>query len=72
VRGALRIARGPQISQGEVLPPTIGGWQRFVTLAPASGIKFAEIEEAGAYWWDRKIPRNLLSASRDDTAVAAK
>ena len=57
-----RVGRGLQIAQGEVLPPTVVGWRRFLDLAPASELIFGELDEAATYWWDRKIPRNLLSA----------
>jgi hypothetical protein len=55
-----------------VIPPTLAGWRDFLALAPASGLKFGELEQAGLYWWDRRIPRTLLSAARDDSAQAAK
>jgi superfamily II DNA or RNA helicase len=61
VREQLRVGRGVQVGQGEVLPPTLAGWRRFLALAPASGLKFGELEEVTAYWWDRKLPRDLLS-----------
>jgi superfamily II DNA or RNA helicase len=61
VRGALRVGRGVQLGQGAVLPPTLAGWRRFLALAPASGLRFGEIEEMALYWWDRKLPRDLLS-----------
>jgi hypothetical protein len=59
--GQLRVGRGVQIGQGEVLPPTRAGWRRFLGLAPTAGLKFGELEEVAAYWWDRKLPRDLLS-----------
>jgi superfamily II DNA or RNA helicase len=63
VRGALRVLRGVQIGGADVvvLPPTLAGWREFLALAPASGMRFGEIEEAGVYWWERKIPRDILS-----------
>jgi hypothetical protein len=36
-------------------------------------MKFGEIEEAGVYWWDRKIPRLRLEEppdARDEPAEA--
>ncbi len=73
VRGTLKIARGAALASPEVsvLPPTLSGWRHFLELAPASGLKFGELDQAAAYWWDRRIPRTLLSASRED-AMAAK
>ena len=73
LRGELRIARGIQVGQAEafVLPPTLAGWRQFLDLAPTSGLKFSELEQTGLYWWDRRIPRNLLSATRDAEAEAA-
>ena len=55
-----------------VVPPTLAGWRQFLDLAPASGLRFGELEEAAVYWWDRKIPRTLLSAGREIDAAAAK
>ena len=74
VRGALRVLRGVQLNQAEVfvLPPTLAGWRQFLDLASASGLKFGELEEAAIYWWDRKIPRNLLSSARENEPIAAK
>lgn len=67
----LRVLRGVQIAQTDVvvLPPTLAGWRQFLDLAAASGLKFSELDEAGAYWWDRKIPRDLLSSARDAKAA---
>lgn len=72
-RGELRVAKGIQIGQPDVfvIPPTLAGWRQFLDLAPASGLKFGELEETGIYWWDRKIPRTLLSAAREGQAEAA-
>jgi hypothetical protein len=55
-----------------VIPPTRAGWRDFLALAPASDLKFRELEQAGLYWWDRRIPRTLLSAARESDAAAAK
>lgn len=73
LRGELRVGRGIQIGQPDafVLPPTVAGWRQFLEMAPGSGLKFGEIEQAGVYWWDRKIPRTLLSAAREGEAEAA-
>ena len=74
VRGVLRVLRGVQLNQAEVfvLPPTLAGWRQFLDLSSASGLKFGELEEAAIYWWDRKIPRNLLSSARENEPIAAK
>ncbi len=64
VDGKLTVARGPGLATGDVLPPTAAGWRSFLDLAPASGLKFGELEVAGDYWWGRKIPRDLLSSAR--------
>lgn len=53
------------IRGGTLLPPTRDGWHTFLRLAPASGLKFGDLEAIGSDWWDRKIPRNLLSAGRE-------
>jgi hypothetical protein len=58
------VVRGVQIGGADVvvLPPTLAGWREFLALAPASGMKFTEIEEAGVYWWERRILRNLMTS----------
>ncbi|MBL8971680.1 MAG: hypothetical protein JNK56_13905, partial [Myxococcales bacterium] len=43
-------------------PPSTTGWQRYLELAPKSGLKFTALKDAGEEWWERKIPTNLLSA----------
>jgi hypothetical protein len=48
---------------GELLPPSATGWQRYLELAPTSGLKFTALKEVGEDWWARKVPQNLLSAS---------
>jgi len=72
--GKLAILRGASLSGADVvvLPPTLAGWHDFLAMAPASGLKFGELEQAGLYWWNRRIPRNLLSAAREADAIAAK
>jgi len=69
IDGGLRVASGSHLRGAFVIPPTLEGWKQFLELAPASGLKFGDLAQAGEYWWDRKIPRDLLSAGR---ALAAK
>ena len=64
IDGALRVASGAHLRGAVVLEPTLAGWQHFIELAPDSGLKFTELAQAGEYWWDRKIPRDLLAAAR--------
>ena len=64
IDGALHVASGAHLRGAFVLPPTLAGWKQFLDLAPDSGLKFGELAQAGEYWWDRKIPRDLLSAAR--------
>ena len=72
--GVLEVRRGRSIAAPDatVIPPTRAGWLDFLALAPASDLKFREVEQAGLYWWDRRIPRTLLSAAREPDAAAAK
>lgn len=72
--GGLAILQGAALRGSDVvvLPPTLAGWRDFLAMAPASGLKFGELEQAGLYWWDRRIPRTLLSAAREGDALAAK
>lgn len=69
VGGTLRIASGAQLRTDYVIPPTLAGWQLFLQRALDSGLKFGELAASGEYWWDRKIPRDLLVTTQ---AVAAK
>ena len=62
--GVLQVAGGDGLRRGEVLPPSEAGWRRFLELAPGSDLKWSELAETGEYWWDRKVPRDLLSAAR--------
>jgi len=63
IEGRLHVASGRRLLEGFVLPPTLAGWRQFLDLAPDAGLKFTELAQAGTYWWDRKIPRDLLSAA---------
>jgi len=56
----LALASGDDIRGGKILLPTRAGWQRFLELAPASGVKFTPLKDMGLAWWDRKIPPDLL------------
>jgi hypothetical protein len=67
VDGALTLARGTKLRGGELLAPTLTGWQRYVELAPASGLKFGELREVGMEFWARKFPRGRLGAASAET-----
>lgn len=45
----------------EVLPFTEAGYQRLLTTAQASELKWTEVEAIAQWWWNRSIPRNLLT-----------
>jgi len=68
--GRLAVANGTQLRHGAMLPPTRAGWREFLTLAPAAGLKFTEIEDCGLYWWERRIPRDLLSKAKREAEAA--
>jgi hypothetical protein len=72
VGGRLEVVSGAGLRRGAVLPPTRAGWREFLNLAPASGIKFTEIEECGLYWWEKRIPRDLLSAAKKDAEASGR
>ena len=69
IDGGLHVAAGSHLRGAFVIPPTRAGWKQFLELAPASGRKFGELAQAGEYWWDRKIPRDLLAAARREAAA---
>jgi hypothetical protein len=60
VDGALTLASGSTLRSGELLAPTLAGWQQFLALAPTSVLKYGELREAGLEFWARKFPRGLL------------
>ncbi len=62
VDGALTLASGSTLRGGELLAPTLAGWQQFLALAPTSAFKYGELREAGFEFWARKFPRGLLVA----------
>jgi len=65
----LVIRAGEDIRGTTVLPPTRGGWQRFLELAPKSGLSFTDLREVGLSWWSRKIPVRLLASAEDEAAA---
>jgi hypothetical protein len=67
--GRLVLGLTPPLSS--VLPPTVAGWQRFLELAPLAGEKFGVLEDAGLWWFGRRIPRNLLVADVAPRSAAA-
>ena len=64
IDGALHVASGADLRGSFLLPPTLAGWKQFLELAPESGLKFTELAQAGSYWWDQSIPRDLLTAAK--------
>ena len=68
VDGQLAIGRGAEIRGAIVLPPTEAGWRRFQVLAATSDLTFAELAAAGAYWWDRRVPRTVRSSALAEAA----
>jgi len=69
IDGGLHVTSGTHLRGAFVIPPTLAGWKQFLELAPASGLKFGELAQAGEYWWDLKIPRDLLSSARREAAA---
>jgi len=67
VGGTLTLVAGEALRSGELLAPHLAGWQRFLELAPASGLKFGELREVGASYWARKFPRGLLTTQAAET-----
>jgi len=63
------VLGGDALRRAEVLPPTEAGWRRFLEFAPASGLKGTELAEAADYWGARKLPRDVLTAAREEPAA---
>jgi hypothetical protein len=65
----LPVIRGGKLSADEqdarnaeeVLPFTESGYQRFLAAAQTSELKWTEVEAIAQWWWNRTIPRNLLT-----------
>ena len=73
IKDELRLKAGPALRDGELLPPTAEGWQRYLDLAPRSSESWAALRDAGERWWSRGVPRDLLAEAPvldDDTALA--
>jgi hypothetical protein len=66
------IRAGEDITGTTVLPPTRDGWQRFLELAPKSGLSYTDLREIGLEWWSRKIPVRLLADAEDEAAEEDK
>lgn len=69
ISGRLEILSGMRVEQSaeRALPFTDAGFARYLELAPASGMKWGELDGIARWWWGRSIPRNLL-AKRDAPA----
>ena len=67
VDGALTLASSQKLRGGELLAPTLAGWQQFLALAPTSALKYGELREAGLEFWARKFPRGLLGTQGAET-----
>ena len=50
-------------------PPTEAGWKPYLELAPASELRFTDLDLAAEHWWDRHVPRDLLSKARKAVEV---
>ena len=65
----LSLAQGEALRRGELLPPTLVGWRRYLDLAPKSRLKSHELRQAALVWWDRRLPRGLVAAAPGDAVV---
>jgi hypothetical protein len=61
VDGALTLASGLKLRGGELLAPTLAGWQRFLELAPDQRAQVRRAARGGLAFWARKFPRGLLA-----------
>ncbi|TNE90358.1 MAG: hypothetical protein EP330_08565 [Deltaproteobacteria bacterium] len=66
--GALRVARGQAALDGEVLPPTDAGWERFLTLSRTSEAPPRDLESVAEAWWHRPIPASRLPQAKKESA----
>ena len=51
---------GSRFTNLPVLPPTHLGYYKFLELAPATGLKWKELQRLSLWWWNRSIPYGLL------------
>ena len=47
-----------------LIPPTDSGWEQFIAMAPDSSLRWTDLNRVAQYWWQRQIPRDLLSKAR--------
>ncbi|MEZ4453086.1 MAG: SNF2-related protein [Nannocystaceae bacterium] len=71
VKEGLALTTGPAIRDGDVLPPTAEGWERFVKLAPESGLPLTALRDVGLEFFGRRLPpRPQVQASAPTGAGA--
>ncbi|MFM7203302.1 MAG: SNF2-related protein [Myxococcota bacterium] len=58
--------------QGDVLPPTQAGYERFLRLAVESEFKWSFLDQTALDWWGISIPRDLLSSNRPEKKSEVK
>ncbi len=61
--GRLEFLSGARLRSqiSAVLPLTEAGYARFLKLAPASRLKWSELDGVARFWWERGIPRDLMA-----------
>ena len=47
-----------------LIPPTESGWEQLVEMAPDSGLRWTDLNRVAQYWWQRSMPRDVLSKAR--------
>ena len=63
IDGKLEILSGHRLLNhvDQVVAFTDAGYERFLNLAPESGLKWSELDGMARFWWGRGIPRDLLA-----------
>ena len=53
-----------------IVPPTDAGFARFLALAPSADRSFGDLKECAAWWWNRRVPQDMLTRGKEAAAAA--
>ncbi|MEZ4454789.1 MAG: hypothetical protein R3B09_35390 [Nannocystaceae bacterium] len=56
MKEGLALTTGPALRDGDVLPPTSQGWERYIQLAPESGLPYTALRDVGQEYFGRRLP----------------
>ena len=71
MKEGLALTTGPSLRDGDVLPPTSTGWERFVQLAPESGLPYTALRDVGLEYFGRRLPPRPAAQASPPAGVEA-